>query len=187
MPVKKSVEEAKVIADYPVTLEQENPARPQHLSRPYTADPVALSPIAFPRPDDELTNNELMGQQEEIQRLKRFHTAHFPGQRVPEIQFLVGDGAHEGQGVEQETDDGLGHYEDGVKRTLTEAQIRMFRHSEIQRLLIERRRSERKEEEQKQNGSTGEHGRWKDQSGKRQFADDLVQQQDARNVLAYDD
>lgn len=38
-----------------------------------------------------------------------------------------------------EEDDGLGYYEDGVKRTLTDAQIAIFRHSEIQTLLRERR------------------------------------------------
>ncbi|KAH0292313.1 hypothetical protein M436DRAFT_78940 [Aureobasidium namibiae CBS 147.97] len=37
-------------------------------------------------------------------------------------------------------DDGLGYYPDGVKRTLTDDQIAMFRHSEIQALLRERRR-----------------------------------------------
>jgi hypothetical protein len=36
-------------------------------------------------------------------------------------------------------DDGLGYYSDGVKRTLTDDQIAMFRHSEIQLLLRERR------------------------------------------------
>lgn len=37
-------------------------------------------------------------------------------------------------------DDGLGYYSDGVKRKLTDDQIAMFRHSEIQTLLRERRR-----------------------------------------------
>lgn len=34
-------------------------------------------------------------------------------------------------------DDGLGYYDDGVKRTLTDEQVKMFRHSEIQELLSE--------------------------------------------------
>lgn len=38
-----------------------------------------------------------------------------------------------------EEDDGLGYYDDGVKRTLTDAQIAIFRHSEIQALLREQR------------------------------------------------
>lgn len=37
-----------------------------------------------------------------------------------------------------ESDDGLGYYPDGVKRTLTDEQIAMFRHSEIYTLLRER-------------------------------------------------
>lgn len=35
----------------------------------------------------------------------------------------------------QVDDDGLGYYEDGVKRTLTDEQIEMFRHSEIETML----------------------------------------------------
>lgn len=42
-------------------------------------------------------------------------------------------------------DDGLGYYPDGVKRTLTDEQIAMFRHSEIQTLLRERRRRDNAE------------------------------------------
>lgn len=41
--------------------------------------------------------------------------------------------------IEDPDDDGLGFYEDGVKRTLTDEQVAMFRHSEIQRLLMERK------------------------------------------------
>lgn len=36
----------------------------------------------------------------------------------------------------------MGYYDDGVKRTLTDAQIEIFRHSEIQALLRERRHAE---------------------------------------------
>jgi len=42
----------------------------------------------------------------------------------------------------EDEDDGLGYYEDGVKRTLTDEQIAMFRHSEIETLLREKRRAE---------------------------------------------
>lgn len=42
-------------------------------------------------------------------------------------------------GQRDEADDGLGYYDDGVKRTLTDEQIAIFRHSEIQTLLRERR------------------------------------------------
>lgn len=39
-------------------------------------------------------------------------------------------------------DDGLGYYEDGMKRTLTDEQIEMFRHSEREELLREQRLQE---------------------------------------------
>lgn len=39
-------------------------------------------------------------------------------------------------------EDDLGYYPDGVKRALTDEQIAIFRHSEIQALLKERRREE---------------------------------------------
>jgi hypothetical protein len=42
-------------------------------------------------------------------------------------------------GVHEDGDDNLGWYRDGAKRTLTDEQIAMFRHSEIQRLLQRRR------------------------------------------------
>ncbi|RFU23808.1 hypothetical protein B7463_g12530, partial [Scytalidium lignicola] len=41
--------------------------------------------------------------------------------------------------VLENQDDGFGYYEDGVQRTLTDEQITMFRHSEIQTILRERR------------------------------------------------
>lgn len=44
-----------------------------------------------------------------------------------------------------EEDDGLGYYPDGVKRTLTDEQIEIFRHSELHTL----RRQKEKEEERK--------------------------------------
>jgi hypothetical protein len=41
--------------------------------------------------------------------------------------------------VHEDDDDKLGWYHDGVKRTLTDEQVAMFRHSEIRRLLQQRR------------------------------------------------
>ena len=40
---------------------------------------------------------------------------------------------------EEEVDDGLGYYDDGVKRTLTDEQIEMFRHTEVEQLIREGR------------------------------------------------
>ena len=57
-----------------------------------------------------------------------FRTRHF--QDVPEH--------HSSYDFDEEEDDGLGYYPDGVKRTLTDDQVAMFRHSEIYAILRER-------------------------------------------------
>ncbi|MCJ1320275.1 hypothetical protein MMC15_005613 [Xylographa vitiligo] len=46
---------------------------------------------------------------------------------------------------EAQCQDMLGYYEDGVKRTLTDAQIAMFRHSEVEALLRAQRHAREKE------------------------------------------
>lgn len=51
----------------------------------------------------------------------------------------------------EEEEDGLGYYEDGMPRTLTDEQIAMFRHSEIQAIIRKRRR-------QRDNGDGSEEG-----------------------------
>ena len=61
----------------------------------------------------------------------RFHQQHC-SHTLPPTGFFV-------QLNEVEPDDGLGYYHDGVKRTLTDEQIAIFRHSEIQTLLKARR------------------------------------------------
>lgn len=67
-----------------------------------------------------------------------FHAAHFSAASVGHFseQFL---GPVDEEYLEEEAEDGLGYYQDGVKRTLTDEQIAIFRHSEIQALLRERR------------------------------------------------
>ncbi|CAI6280832.1 unnamed protein product [Periconia digitata] len=73
--------------------------------------------------------------------LHDFHANHFPHASLPELNLYgteqAPDNKTENYGYE---DDGLGYYEDGVKRTLTDEQIAMFRHTEIQTILRERRR-----------------------------------------------
>ncbi|RMZ85129.1 hypothetical protein DV738_g13, partial [Chaetothyriales sp. CBS 135597] len=90
--------------------------------------------------------------------LSAFHAAHFNGQITPSISpsgeqqrqrvpdddddgpANSADGNDHVNGDDDDGDnDGLGYYADGVKRTLTDDQVRMFRHSEIQRLLTQRR------------------------------------------------
>jgi hypothetical protein len=78
--------------------------------------------------------------------LRAFHAKHFPDAPEPEhVLHGVGEEAVE-EHYEEEEDDGLGYYPDGTKRTLTDEQIAMFRHSEIQDILRKRRlRRERRE------------------------------------------
>ncbi|KUI70952.1 hypothetical protein VM1G_06016 [Cytospora mali] len=79
-----------------------------------------------------------------------FHQAHFGHSTVAlfATDFLDPKKAQQHQDYQPEGDqnayyeeeqyeevDGLGYYPDGVKRTLTDEQIAMFRHSEIQALL----------------------------------------------------
>ena len=66
--------------------------------------------------------------------LESFYAAHFSGPSTAHFaqQFL---GPAEEEYLEEVEDDGLGYYDDGVKRTLTEEQIAIFRHSEIETIF----------------------------------------------------
>ncbi|KAJ9152125.1 hypothetical protein NKR23_g2610 [Pleurostoma richardsiae] len=80
--------------------------------------------------------------------LYSFYETHFSSDAIGifEAQFLAPVGTYVGgtEATEQEEeyeyfeedddDDGLGYYADGVKRTLTDEQIAMFRHSEMEAL-----------------------------------------------------
>lgn len=79
----------------------------------------------------------------DCEKLISFHQTHFPGIAVPE-SLVVSQQWHEEKEEEEdeEEEDDLGYYHDGVKRSLTDEQIKLFRHSEIQRLLAERRQTQ---------------------------------------------
>lgn len=69
--------------------------------------------------------------------LETFHAAHFSTPLIDYFaQHFLGPA---GEDLTKEADDNLGYYEDGIKRTLTDEQIAIFRHSEIQALLRDRR------------------------------------------------
>ncbi|KAG9230171.1 hypothetical protein BJ875DRAFT_165466 [Amylocarpus encephaloides] len=73
------------------------------------------------------------------EELSSFHGSHFGPDSIEHFSqnFL---GPVEEQRDEYYQEDGeLGYYEDGVKRTLTDEQIAIFRHSEIESLLRDRR------------------------------------------------
>lgn len=64
--------------------------------------------------------------------LKAFQARNFPSNAKSH------DDHHRAGESIDEDDDGLGYYPDGIKRTLTDEQIAMFRHSEIYALYRER-------------------------------------------------
>lgn len=69
---------------------------------------------------------------------------------------------HQSHLGQEDADDGLGYYADGVKRTLTDEQIAIFRYSEIQRLLRERRARREADAEKDNSGVTKQQGHKKD-------------------------
>lgn len=74
------------------------------------------------------------------EELARFQAAHFSTATVSHFatHFLGPVDEHD-EYEDEIIDDGLGYYDDGVKRTLTDEQIAIFRHSEVETLLRERR------------------------------------------------
>lgn len=78
-----------------------------------------------------------------------FQHSHFGDDSRPYDFFIDPDTAiNAGKefGEAEEDDDGLGWYPDGTKRTLTEEQVAMFRHSETMALLGEQRRGDTSEQ-----------------------------------------
>ena len=69
--------------------------------------------------------------------LRDFHAKHFPHAPTPEhiLHGVENEPAEE----DYEEENSLGYYEDGTLRTLTDEQIAMFRHSEIQAIIRKRR------------------------------------------------
>ncbi|KAJ5999914.1 hypothetical protein N7481_000323 [Penicillium waksmanii] len=70
-----------------------------------------------------------------LEDLQAFQASHFPG-HPQTIHPPAAEPADDDTYEDGEED--LGYYPDGVKRTLTDEQIRIFRHSEIHALLRER-------------------------------------------------
>lgn len=130
-----------------------------------------------------------MIQQDQIPQFTAFHDAHFPGQPIPKLIQTpqpVEDVTQPAQPVPSAHED-LGYYEDGVKRTLTEDQIKLFRHSEIQRLLSERRAARDRDITRKIKKDRGTSSPGTRESRKRQFYDEPARAQPDVDVLMYDD
>lgn len=74
--------------------------------------------------------------------LQQFHARTVRSSASPPSEY--GNQAHSmGAGLE---DDGLGYYPDGCKRTLSDEQVAIFRHTEIQSLLRARRLEQENQE-----------------------------------------
>lgn len=80
--------------------------------------------------------------------LADFYTKHFSGHSKNHFgtTFLA-------EGLAEEEGNSLGYYDDGVKRTLTDEQIAMFRHTEIETLLREKRRSDEAKSDKEERAS----------------------------------
>ncbi|PWY89297.1 hypothetical protein BO70DRAFT_350496 [Aspergillus heteromorphus CBS 117.55] len=81
-----------------------------------------------------------------LEDLHAFQAKHFPGS-VPSPAYQEQPLEEEQQEEYYEEDDDLGYYPDGAKRTLTDEQIRIFRHSEVHALLREKQLREEAEAE----------------------------------------
>jgi hypothetical protein len=69
--------------------------------------------------------------------LVAFHEAHFSQNVTTDFAATFMSPRPDATPADEEwdqDDDGLGYYDDGVKRTLTDEQIKIFRHSELQQL-----------------------------------------------------
>ncbi|KAJ4346272.1 hypothetical protein N0V95_005537 [Ascochyta clinopodiicola] len=89
-----------------------------------------------------------------VDDLRDFHARHFPHALAPE-HVLHGVESEPVQDCCEEDEGRLGYYEDGTPRTLTNEQVAMFRHSEIQAIIRKRR-------QQRDNGDGSEEGEAED-------------------------
>ncbi|XPS70383.1 hypothetical protein M3J09_002604 [Ascochyta lentis] len=85
-----------------------------------------------------------------VEDLRDFHAKHFPHAPAPQY-VLHGVESDLAEGYCEEEESGLGCYGDNTPRTLTDEQIAMFRHSEIQAIIRRRR-------QQRENGDGSEEG-----------------------------
>lgn len=92
--------------------------------------------------------------EQDLANLRAFHQAHFPSQPVPVLKTVpAGDPS-----LPNEVEPDLGYYPDGTRRTLTDQQIALFRHSELQRLLKARQRRRDQEGRQRSDVTASNSG-----------------------------
>ncbi|BCS21274.1 DUF3807 domain-containing protein [Aspergillus puulaauensis] len=97
-----------------------------------------------------------------LEDLQAFQAKHFPDPIKPPTVHPVVNQTDPNTSYEKNHDvsaeDDLGYYPDGVKRTLTDEQIRIFRHSEIHSLLRERQIKAENEEYERKFGDKAQAG-----------------------------
>lgn len=117
-----------------------------------TVTPVSFSPLSPMKKILKPCTNSLQDD------LLAFQSKHFPTDPRPApVHYGTAettDNDAEDYPYEGGDDDGLGYYPDGVKRTLTDEQIQIFRHSEIHALLREKQRKQEEEERRKASSSS---------------------------------
>ena len=85
------------------------------------------------------------------EELRKFHEQHFGRKFVGSLFHQFEDQNTEQQSAEE--DYGLGHYPDGTKRTLTDDEIAILRHSEIEAMLRKKRNQQANPDSQDENES----------------------------------
>ncbi|KAI8159796.1 hypothetical protein K4K49_002482 [Colletotrichum sp. SAR 10_70] len=110
-----------------VNMQEQNMAQKQEHSRAHFAVPNISN--------DELTS--FFESHFSDAALQGFKSEFFS----PEKHAGDENAAYDDEEYYEEEDDGLGYYPDGVKRTLTDEQIAMFRHSEIEALRKEKEKA----------------------------------------------
>ena len=124
-----------------------------------------------------------------VTRLQAFHERHFLSQLAPPISWLgFQNDAQDNYTKDAEPDEAsLGHYADGNPRTLTDEQIAMFRHSEIQRLLAERRQAAEAEEDETHSRPLKKHKPQVQRSRRGSYDVAIAKHETAEQELKYED
>jgi hypothetical protein len=125
-------------------LERHSEIKPPQISQVFTPSPMLQLLLS-------LAETDWVSQEE----LFAFHEAHFSGHATtgfsgtflsPSADKETHENAASGDWEEYYEEDDLGYYEDGVKRTLTDEQIEIFRHSELEALRRQQEKASKSSE-----------------------------------------
>ncbi|TEA15138.1 hypothetical protein C8034_v002582 [Colletotrichum sidae] len=114
----------------------------------------ARTPIAIPSINNDQLKSFFESHYSDV-AVQTFHCDFLSHGRHQDDAYTTQASQDEGDYYEED-DDGLGYYPDGVKRTLTDEQIAMFRHSEIEALKKEQEKAAERQASGSQNLEAGE-------------------------------